>query len=233
MGVAVGAVEAAGGQRRFREPRPGFDTRFTKGVSFRFRRNCEVDLHRTLAPGPFGLLVDVDELAAGAERYEIAGTELTALDRPGRFLHACYHATLGDPFPRLTSLRDLVRTAPTTDLACREVLDRAGRWGSGVVVATAVRHATEAFGWEPPEPLGSWVRLAPQDPRASRWLRAYAGDDRLPALQAIHGLTAIGGVVDRLAYARAVALPLPSTGRTPSVERVRRGARAIVRLTRP
>ena len=125
--TAIRVIEQQGGTRRHLEPRPGFDTRFSKGVSFRFARNCEIDLHRTLAPGPFGLRVDLDELFASRQHYEIGDIGLDALDRPSRFLHAAYHAVLGDAFPRLTTLRDLVRTAPVSDDECRTALGRAGR----------------------------------------------------------------------------------------------------------
>jgi hypothetical protein len=231
--AAVRIVEQAGGARRHLEPRPGFDARFSKGVSFRFTRNCEIDLHRTLAPGPFGLLIDLDDLFASSQGLPIADHELLALDRPGRFLHACYHAALGDARPRLTSLRDLVHTAPRSDTECRVVLGRAARWRSRAVVRAAVDHARHAFGWRPPEPLASWARRELLPAREERWLAAYAGEGRLPALQAIQAIAAVDGVFDRLAYARAIALPAPSAGRTPTGERARRGARALARLTRP
>ena len=233
MAAAVAVVEAAGGTRRHPEPRPGFDARFSKGVSFRFARNVEIDLHRTLAPGPFGLLVDLDELLAGVEPFTIGTRELLALDRPGRFLHACYHAVLGDALPRLTSLRDLVRTVPRDADECRVVLGRSARWHARAVVAAAIDHAVTAFGWHPPEPLASWVRHEPRPAREVRWLAAYAGEGRLPALQAIQAIAAVDGLGDRLAYARAIALPNPANGRTPAGERARRGARALARLSRP
>ena len=44
---------------------------------------------------------------------------------------------------------------------------------------------------------------------------------------------AVDGIADRVAYARAIALPAPLAGRTPTRERARRGARALARLTRP
>ena len=233
MAAAVAVVEAAGGTRRHPEPRPGFDARFSKGVSFRFTRNVEIDLHRTLAPGPFGLLIDLDELLAGAEPFPIGPHQLLALDRAGRFLHACYHAVLGDALPRLTSLRDLVHTAPRDAGECRVVLDRAMRWHARAVVGAAVDHAVAAFGWRPPEPLASWAHHDRRPAREVRWLAAYAGEGRLPALQAIQAIAAVDGLGDQLAYARAIALPNPADGRTPSGERARRGARALARLRRP
>lgn len=231
--AAVAVIERAGGRRRHPEPRPGFDARFSKGASFRFDRNLEVDLHRTLAPGPFGLRVDLDELFASSQDLLIGDVSLLALDRPGRFLHACYHGVLGDALPRLTTLRDLVRTAPRTDTDCRAVLGRAHRWSATAVVGAALDHAAAAFGWTPPEPLRSWSAHDRRSPREQRWLAAYTGEDRSPALQAVQGIAALDGLMDRLAYARAIALPDPSASRNPTRERARRGARALTRLARP
>lgn len=231
--AAIRVIEEMGGTRRNHEPRPGYDTRFGKGVSFRFTRNCEIDLHRTLAPGPFGLRVDLDELFASRQRYEIGGVGLTALDRPSRFLHACYHAVLGDAFPRLTTLRDLVNTAPRSDHECRIALGRAARWQAISVVGAAIDHAVGTFGWTPPEPLRTWARLCPQPPREQRWLAAYTGGDRLPALQALQGLAALEGFGERVAYARAIAWPTSTGPHTPTRVRARRGARALTRIVRP
>jgi len=231
--AAIRVIEELGGTRRHHEPRPGYDTRFGKGVSFRFTRNCEIDLHRTLAPGPFGLRIDLDALFASRQRYEIGGVGLDALDRPSRFLHACYHAVLGDAFPRLTTLRDLVRTAPRSDHECRIALGRAARWQATSVVGAGIDHAVGTFGWTPPEPLRTWARLRPEAAREQRWLAAYTGDDRLPALQALQGLAALEGFADRVAYARAIAWPTSTGPRTAGNVRARRGARALARIVRP
>ena len=102
----------AGGRRSYRSPRPDFDRRFGKGSSFRMADGLEVDLHRTLALGPFGLTIEPRSLFAGRESFALGGRGVLALDRPRRFLHACYHAVLGRARPRLVPLLDLIYTAP-------------------------------------------------------------------------------------------------------------------------
>ena len=60
--AAVGALAALGFRRRFVEPRPGFDARFSKGACLERADGLEIDLHRTLAPGPFGMLLGLTDL---------------------------------------------------------------------------------------------------------------------------------------------------------------------------
>jgi len=53
---AVESIIAAGGARLGPQLRAGFDRRFGKSVTMRFA-GVEIDLHRTLCPGPFGALM--------------------------------------------------------------------------------------------------------------------------------------------------------------------------------
>jgi hypothetical protein len=86
-------LEADGFQRRFPEPRRGFDQRFTKSVSF--AGEVEIDVHRTLAEGPVGHRIPVDDLWRRAAPFEVGGVEVNALDHPERFVHACLHTISG------------------------------------------------------------------------------------------------------------------------------------------
>ena len=62
-----------GFRRIIPEPRPGFDERFGKGASFEDARKLQVDLHRTLAMGPFGLWIDPESPARGHDRVRDQG----------------------------------------------------------------------------------------------------------------------------------------------------------------
>lgn len=223
-------IGAQGGRRRYAEPHPGFDARFSKGLSFSFDRNCEIDAHRTLASGAFGLAVDLDELFAHTERFAVGTTDLLALDRPSRFLHAGYHAVLGDTEPRLNALRDLVHTAPRSAAELQVVLARAHRWRAEPVVAVAVATAASALGWSAPPRLATWAAGYRVGRRDQRWLAAYVGADRSYAAQMLVGLEALPGLRDRVAYAWANALP---SGRAASgPDRWRRGVASWYRSVR-
>lgn len=233
LGRAAALMERRGGRRRYPEPRPGFDARFSKGSSYVFDRNTEVDLHRTLAAGPFGLTMDLDELFAHTETFTIAGRSLLALDRPSRFLHACQHAILGSPRPRTGAIRDIVRTAPVTAVDCRVALGRARRWRIEAVVAAAVGASIERVGWTPPAELEQWVRWFRPTARDQRWLDAYRGGHRSYAAQMINGIGVVPGLRDKLAYAVALTVPAAAPGRAPLPDRWSRGLRALPRTLRP
>jgi hypothetical protein len=218
---------AGGGQRRYPEPRPGFDRRFSKGASFTFDHNSEIDLHRTLAAGPFGLTIDLDELFSHTQPFHLAGREVLALDRPSRFIHACYHAVLGSASPRISTLRDVVRTAPANVTELRIVLDRADRWRAAPVISAAVAATRAEMAWTPLPELAAWTDHATLSGRDRRWLSGYVGGHRSYAQQMIDGIGAVSGARDKVAYALAISLPAASAGRTPTAERMRRGVRAL------
>ncbi len=217
------------GTRRFPEPRPGFDRRFSKGYSYRMAQGIEVDVHRSLATGPFGLTIDPWELAASPGHIVLAGQHVATLDRTRRFLHACVHAALGGPTPRLLVLRDVAQLAPADETELANALEYARRWRLAAVVHDALRHSAEVLGWEPPEPVSEWARTHVLKLRETRWLTSYRGDDRSTARQAMHTVSVVPGVAAKVAYARAVLLPQQTVGSRTRLDRLRVGARQLRR----
>jgi hypothetical protein len=230
-GIDIERVEALlterGGVRRYAEPRRGFDRRFSKGASFSFGHNSEVDLHRTLTAGPFGLTIDLDELFDHTETFRIAGVELHTVDRRSRFLHACFHAMLGSPSPRTSTLRDIVRTAPVDVEELRATLARAERWQAEAVVALAVMTTRRRFGWRPLPELLAWAEHTYPSSRDRRWLAGSSGGERTYARQMVTGIEAVPRPADKLAYALAITLPTSAPGRHALTDRWRRGLRAL------
>jgi hypothetical protein len=223
-------LEARGGRRRYAEPHRGFDRRFSKGMSFTFERNCEVDLHRSLASGAFGLSIVLDDLFTEPEPFVVGGRRVLALGRTNRFLHAAYHALLGADRVRLNALRDVVHTAPRDDHEVRRALARARRWHGEAVVARATRLACTWFGWTPTTVLDAWAGGYVTTARDRRWMAAYVGGGRSYAGQMLVGLEAIPGVRDRVAYVTANARsPRPA----PVAERWKRGIRALHHAVAP
>ena len=228
---AVTTLTEAGGRRSYREPLPGFDRRFGKGMSFRMPSNLEVDVHRTLALGPFGLALDPDGLWDREDSFELGGRRMLAMDRSRRFLHACYHAMLGRGRPRFLPLIDLVLTAPMTDEDRWMVETLARRWQADTVVQYAVASARMQLGWEVPTGVAEMTdRLAPT-PRQQRWLKGYRGRGRSSARLTLTAVEAIEGWHNRFDYVHAVLWP---RGQTPSSALARfRGAVAASRPRRP
>jgi hypothetical protein len=199
-------VAEMGGRRTYREPRPGFDRRFGKGTSFKMATGLEVDVHRTLALGPFGLAIDLDDLFEQRVSFAVGGQQLLALDRPRRFLHACYHAVLGRARPRCVPLLDIARLVPTTGEEAREVVRLSAKWQGSAVVMAAFDEMRK-LGWSPPEAMLEVLPRLTSTRRQQRWLSAYRGDHRSSARLSMFGLEAVTGWRDRIVYVSAVAWP--------------------------
>ena len=226
------AVER-GSERSFPEPRPGFDRRFGKGVNLVRPSGFALDLHRSLALGPFGVAVQPADLLASSQPFELGGTRLSALGPRQRWLHACYHATLGSAVPPLVSLRDVVLTMPADVDGLSAALDLARRWRGEAVVAEAVRLAARTLRLDvTSDPrwgaVAAWLDAARPTATEQRWLGVYRGERSTP-LQTRYGLEAVGGVAPRLAYAHAVLAPR-QVGTDPS--RVHRWRRAVAAVRR-
>lgn len=220
-------IEGMGGTRRYPEPRPGFDRRFSKGLSLTLPGRIEIDVHRTLASGPFGLAIDTNELAQNPDLFALGGRDLPALRQPHRFLHACYHSALGSATARLVPLRDLAQTAPVTNAALDDVLRVAQHWRSEAPVALAVVTAMNELGWRAPTPLAAWAASRVASRVDNRWLAGYVGTRRAYGSQAITAIEAIPGTRARTAYLYAVLFPADASAGDARRERWKRGMRAL------
>ncbi len=204
---AIEALRALEFRRRFIEPRPGFDARFSKGACLERNDDLELDLHRTLAPGAFGVrLASADLFARSPRCFDLAGKAITGIDRELAFVHACFHAALGDSPPRLVPLRDVVELHEAgfdrdvvvdliTSVRCESVLQR------------AVHLVDVELGLHLEGELPDWVR-AYRSTRFDRWaLHGYEREDRSYAAQVAASLWALPSVRDHAAYAAALAFP--------------------------
>lgn len=229
---AIAVLVEADFVRILAEPRPGFDRRFDKGTTLRSAARVELDLHRTFVLGPWGVLVDIDALWDDGEPFSIGGRELRALSAPNRFLHACYHAALGDWPLRLGSLRDVAQLLPEDTPAQVALIERASDWGVQAVVAAAVADSVRLLGIEPVATLAAWANGYLPSRREESWLALHTHERKTFAAQAIATLPVLPGVRDKAAYLRALVLPdgRYTTGRHSSVlSRFRYGLRDALR----
>lgn len=197
---AVESLATAGFTRILAEPRPGFDARFDKGTTMR-RNGVELDLHRTFVLGPWGRLVDTDALWSESEPFTLGGITVQALTAPHRFLHACYHAALGDWPLRLGSLRDVAQLLPSASVQLAE------KWGVQAVVAAAVADATRLLGLRNTTPVQTWAAAYAPTSREERWLALHTQEDKTFAAQALATLPMLPGIREKAAYLRALILP--------------------------
>lgn len=203
---AVTALGALGYVRDLPERRPGFDRSFGKEVPMADDRGSELDLHRTLALGSFGLCVDLPALWGSTEVLRLGGRQLTALDAEGRFVHACVTAALGDERPRLVALRDVASISSARPLADRRLHHLAPAGRGAVVVALAVRMCRAALG----DVVGSSASAFAASVTPSRWervaLRAYRAQGGSNTLELLSGVLAVRGQA-RARYVRALVAP--------------------------
>jgi len=229
--IALAGVE--GWERQYPEPRPGFTSRFGKGMSLVREGGPEIDLHRVLADGPFGQRVEPELLFAGAEPFVLGGRTLYGLGRAERLVHACYHACLGGVPARFWTFRDVAQLTTAARLDADAVVALAERWGARIVVARALRLGWATLGLEPEpglEPaLVSWARSYRPSAREERWLAPYLVPGWYPG-QAVAAVAGVRGGRAKLAYVAGLAFPQRGyvTGRDSSrVARWRRGARVF------
>ena len=86
----MNTLVAVGHRRKFPEPRPGFDRRFGKGSCLVSPGGHEIDLHRTLAMGPYGVRIDLEDLWRRSSSFGLAGRQFLALGPEERLsTHVC------------------------------------------------------------------------------------------------------------------------------------------------
>jgi hypothetical protein len=207
-----------GFERRLPEPRPGFDERFGKAAVHTNGDGVEIDLHRTLVVGPFGLWARPDELFRRAVRFELGGRTLRRLDDTALLLHACMHATLGWHPPLLWTLRDVAQVAWSGRVDWNELADLAQRWRLRAVVRHALLTASETIEVSLPTEAGPWISTEPPR-REVRALESYVTEHRGRGGTELAMFRAIPGLAGKFTYARMLLFPgrafLAARGRGP------------------
>jgi hypothetical protein len=228
---AVRLLVSLGFRRHFAEPRPGFDARFSKGACLERPDHMEIDLHRTFAPGAFGIMLErVDLFRRRPHRFELGGRVLCGLDVETAFVHACFHAALGDHPPRFVPLRDIVQLHDA-GLDARAVVEmfRAARCESVCQRALDLVDSELHVGLDGPIP--TWAREH-RPTRFDRWaLQSYARADRSYAGQVAASLWAISSMRERAAYSAALMFPTREYTREHDGSYLRRFARGLRVIT--
>jgi hypothetical protein len=202
----VSLLSARGYTRKFSEPRPGFDSRFSKGAIFVSPAGHEVDLHRTFVFGPYAALVDPEALFERSAPLQMAGHEVRALGTEERFLHVCFHARLGDTPPRLLPMRDVAQILLRRSLDLERVEALCTAWQAESVVAGAITLAWRTLQVHDIVPLSAWAFSYRPNRLDERRLAAYRDVWNYPAMSTALARE-IRSVPAKLAYLRALALP--------------------------
>lgn len=204
----VHVLSDAGSDRTLMEPRPGFDRRFDKGATLVGAAGYELDLHRTFVLGPWGQQIELEDLwNDGGQEFILAGRHVRALARDTRFMHACYHAALGDWPLRLASLRDVAEMLLGIGGDAAPVTALAARWRAEAVVASAIADACRLLGIATATALSRWAECYVPTRREEAKLALHTHEDKTFAAQALATLFALPRFGDKAAYLRALVLP--------------------------
>lgn len=224
--AALAQLCVHGARRRYPEPRRGFDRRFGKGVCLETPDGLEIDLHRTLVAGPFGLAIDTEALFRMSSEFSLGGHDLFALDAEGRFLDACFHAALGDKRRRLRALRDVAQMILCSPVDTTRVRELCQAWRCGIVIRRAIGLAWDAFTLDATPDIVAWTSTLEPTGFERQALQAYVGAGRSYARQTVAGLQAVRGVGAKLRYAAALFVPTREYVRARDGSYLRRARRA-------
>ncbi|MGH2704407.1 MAG: nucleotidyltransferase family protein [Actinomycetota bacterium] len=197
-------LESLGHRRRLPEPAAGFDEKFGKGAEYRNDAGTEVDLHRTLTLGPFGLWIEPGELFDRSSTFALGGRVLRRLGDADLLLHACIHAALGWYPPLLLPIRDVAQTA-AGPVDWTLVAELVRRWRLAVVLRHAFELQTRTLDCPPPHELA----LDGLEPGRGeqKALEAYVSARRWRGATEISSIRAISGLSNKASYVRALLLP--------------------------
>jgi hypothetical protein len=226
------ALRAAGCVRPQPPVRRLVDRRFSKGATFVAPDGSELDLHRTLATGPFGVRIRLEELWASWDKYELAGSTLEALSAEGRILHTAYHAMLGGGPPRLIVLRDLAEMLLYGEYDDDTLREMCRSWRAESVFAAAVRETWQVLDLADVTAVSAWAehyRPAAEEGRLVEQQRRGLGSYAAASWVTVRSLPRWR---DRVVLASALAVPsrefLESRG-TGVTEHLVRGLRRALR----
>lgn len=227
------ALLTADSARRVRgEPRPGFVRRFGKSVELIRSDGISIDLHRSLAPRAWAVLIDADAMFDSRVRFTVAGRDFCGLGPAERFIHASFHATVGSGSLRLLSLRDVVQTALSPDLDPQGARALAARWQATSVIAAAVSLAWRVLEPSATSELADWAAAFKPSRRDRRLLAQHTvGDDDPGTREALEMVRAVPGIQGKVRYLAALLNPsrayLAERGQTRSA-RMAHGLRLLV-----
>jgi hypothetical protein len=233
LGAAVATLSSRCGLRRqTAELRPGYDRRFTKSVTLLEPDGTELDLHRTLLFGTFTFGIDLDELFASTVTFPVGGRRVRALGPETRLLHTCFHAGLGDPRPRLSSVRDLAQMLLTGDHDPDRVIALAERWECQAVVARGLQLCREQLDIEVAGPIAKRFGGHQPSRRDARAIASYVGSNRSHTAKVLASLPFIDDLSTRLAFVMGSAIPARSFADERGTDRrswLRKGWRSFTR----
>ena len=197
---ALAMLLRRGASRAMGELAPGWDRHFAKSITMSDRSGYEIDLHRTIAPGVFGLRIDPAELFARTQGFMVGGRQMRALPPDAQLLQACVHTAAGNRRVWLSSVCDIAQLAASGKVNLERFHSMATRWRLAAVVERATEVVRERLDGTDVSALTDGLRITEAD---RRHLSRYGGGFPGPAITGFAALP-LGQWVP---YARALAWP--------------------------
>jgi hypothetical protein len=188
LDAAASALEASGATRSQPAISPDWERRFAPSVTIRWRTSTELNLHRTLAPGPYGHLIDLDELVASTVAIEVGGDDVLTLRPELHLVHAALHVALGSAGPRLGDVRHIALLLERTNLDVDRVMRTIVRWEAEAPAAVGFA-AAGSIGAQ--HPIIDWAEAHRPRSRDRRLLASYPDRDGRVRRQALASLTVV------------------------------------------
>jgi hypothetical protein len=204
---ACAMLGSLGNERQRPEPRPGFEVRFGKASVHKDPKDgIEVDLHRTLVLGPFGLWIDPEELLLRREPFLLADRKLGRLGDTAMLLNVAIHASLGTRPPKLVPLRDIAQVWAEGDIDWDTLVRWAEAWHLTVVLQHAFAAVGDTLNTPIPTEAACFVGERPSRSEA-KLLAGYTSSRRDKGGMTLATIRAIPRARSKAAYAWALAFP--------------------------
>ncbi|MDP8927221.1 MAG: nucleotidyltransferase family protein [Actinomycetota bacterium] len=210
MDAATGVLTANGAERTGTQFRYGLDRRLWRAVTFELASGAQLELHRTLAPAPFGATINSAALFETMKTFEVDDRILRGLGLEELLLQACYSAALTDVPRRLVALRDVAELCLGGGIDPGRVERLAAQWSALAVLSRGITLAWKTFRIADAVPLS--VRASRYLPtrREQRQLGLYGRPTRRRFPAALASLRVISGLSGKLAFLGTGALPARS-----------------------
>jgi Uncharacterised nucleotidyltransferase len=197
---------------------------YTHAVTF-VQDRMELDLHQRIGHRAIGLLVPTGELLDRALPFEVAGSELLALDDVDRLIHSALHSAVArGSNRRLSSIADVLLSTERRPSSAHEVIARSEAWQVRPLVEQSVRDAYAAAHLELHCDWAAAMR-SPIHRRDRLVDRAYLSRFRRPVVEELAYLRLLPGWQHRWRYLRGYLATDPDYAR----QHGRSGVRAQVR----
>ena len=203
--TACAILAELGFRRELPEPAAGFDERFGKAATHMGPDGQQLDLHRALVLGPFGIWIRPEQLFDEVTTFHLGGRTFQRLTDTALLLHAAVHASLGWAEPLPIPLRDVAQIALTGDLDREHLRALVREWRLAAVLEDSFAAVEQQFGVTLSDQVIEAQGLRPTK-RERRVLAGYRKSRGVGGVP-LSMVTAVPGVRNKVAYVRSLVMP--------------------------